>query len=158
MEERRREGKKGRNDSLCVWFLCRGSSIVRRASAVHMVIAIVFIARLSPFTRFRISHIFQKEFSHLWIGRCVYSFFSNGFASEIYLFVQLTNWSCYQIVQWQLDTIHWLRVQTNVEFIEFRHLARTRKLNILYFLRKLTFAVSLFVNDLSLIEDYYDEI
>lgn len=75
--EWRSEGEKGRKGEtiLCAFGFYVGSSIVRRANAVHMVIVIVFIARLSPFTRFRISHIFQKEFSHLWIGRCVYSFF-----------------------------------------------------------------------------------
>lgn len=61
-----------------------GSSIVRRASAVHMVIVIIFIVQLSPFTVPNFPYFSKGIFS--FVDRKMRLFvFSNGFASEIFL-------------------------------------------------------------------------
>lgn len=60
----REKGRKGET-ILCARFLCRGSECSAASQCrTHMVIAIIFIAQLSPFIP-NFPYIFQKEFSHL---------------------------------------------------------------------------------------------
>lgn len=97
MEERRREGKKGRNDSLCVWFLRRLEYSAPSQCRTHGYRDRIYRAVVSFYAVPNFPYFSKGIFP--FVDREMRLFvFSNGFASEIFLFVQLINRLCYQIV------------------------------------------------------------
>lgn len=84
----REKGRKGET-ILCARFLCRGSSIARRASAVHTWLSRSYLSR-SCLLLFRISPTFFKRNFPICVDRKIFVYSFLEFASEILLFVQLT--------------------------------------------------------------------